>query len=191
MSSISSVSTNGVDLYQWLSQIGQQPSSNQQDAVVAAQNVDGTPAAQNPAASSDETTQTHHHHHHGFSSKIESAVTAALQSAPSGSDPNQVVKDAIAQALQAGKPADPSSGDAFNARDQSGAGGAAAATGTVNGSSNSNTFVQLLSSYGINAQQFQQDVQDALSGQQTNGSGVDFATLFKSFPPGTLFQTTA
>jgi len=199
MSSISSVGTNSVNLFQWLSQIGQQPSATTQaaNAVTTAQDPNAASVGQDPTVPTSGAGQASgHHHHHGFASKVESAVTTALQSAPSGSDPNQVIKDAITQALQAGKSGGKSGNDG-DASDPSGAGGIAGTTATgtssVNGSSNSNSFVQLLQSYGINAQQFQQDLQSALSSQQTGGSGgsgVDFATLFKSFPPGSMFQAT-
>ena len=185
MSAISS--STGPDLYQWLQQVGLQPSTSASPNPVAtaatqAQNALSNP--QDPNATDTASATPHHHGHHqhqNAAGKIESAVTSALQSAPDGSDPNQIIKDAITKALQSGN------SQSNNANNPS------PTTTNTNGSNTSGTsdpFTQLLQSHGINPQQFQQDLQDALSTQSSGGSSVDFATLFKNFAPGSLLQTT-
>jgi len=198
MSSVSSVGTSAVDLYQWLSQITQQsPTTTPVSNATSASDPDAAAEAQGSNTANGTRHAGGHHHHHGFASKVESAVTTALQSAPSGSDPNQVIKDAITQALQGGQSGGKTgkAGNDGDADDQAGASTAsstsASGTTSANGSTSGSSFTQLLASYGVNAQQFQQDLQSALASQLTGGSGVDFATLFKSFPPGSMFQATA
>ena len=67
-------------------------------------------------------------------------------------------------------------------------------TTTIGPTASTSSFNQLLQSYGVDPQQFGQDLQSALSGAQggsgSGGTTVDFATLFQSFPPGSAIETT-
>lgn len=236
MSSVSGVGNNS--LYQWLQALTGNSSTS---AISSTSSTPAQGAAQDPfqALAGISGGGGHHHHHGGFAQKIESAVTTALQNAPSGSDPNQVIKDAITQALQAGKPGatgaagndgdgddqdgvansstsgsstlsalSNASGNAFTQLLQSvgvtgqqfqqdfqsalATAGTASGGSTVSGISSASdaAFSQLLQSYGVSSQQFQQDLQSALAGGSTGSStnGINFATLFKSFPPGSFIQ---
>jgi hypothetical protein len=183
MSAVSSAGSS-TDLYQLLQSLNNTTNDPTTASLIAANTSPTDPSDPTDSSSTDATDSTgeagsgHHKHHHGISPKIESAVTSALQSAPPGSDPNDVVKSAITQALQGGTAAGGS---------QSGAGGTADGAGSPS-SDQSAAFSQLLQSYGINAQQFQQDLQSAVQGG-SNGT-PDFATLFKSFPPGSAIEAT-
>ena len=127
-------------------------------------------------------------------SKIDSAVTSALQSAQSNgsSDPNKVVQDAIAKVFKDNNitPPTPSANGRVSASDPDGDGDSHVAGhfGT-NDNSAQQSFLQTLQSFGVNAQQFRNDfltaVKDAQAGQASP------STAFKSFPPGSVVDTTA
>ncbi len=145
-------------------------------------------AATAPAAGSEPTSETQGHHHHkgghkGVSSAVESSVTDALNHAQPGDDPNEVVKNAIAAALKKSQ----DGGDAQTAQQQ---GGAAGQAGQAAGGTSPSDFEALLKSHGVDPKQFQQDFQAATS-ETGNGGGVDYPTLFKSFPAGSTVDTTA
>jgi hypothetical protein len=100
----------------------------------------------------------------GLLKQIESAVTGALQSAPSNADPNQVVQKAIENALKnpnADSDNDDDSTDPVTAQ---------------------KTFAQTLKSFGITPEQFQKDLSGAVQSVQS-ASGTS------SFPPGTFLDT--
>jgi hypothetical protein len=98
----------------------------------------------------------------GLLKQIETAVTGALQSAPSKADPNQVVQKAIENVLK--NPNADSDGDD---------------TDPVTAQK---TFAQTLKSFGITPDQFQKDLAGAVQSVQS-ASGTS------SFPPGTFLDT--
>jgi hypothetical protein len=100
----------------------------------------------------------------GLLKQIETAVTGALQKAPSNADPNQVVQSAIENVLK--NPSADSDGD-----DDS--------TDPVTAQK---TFAQTLKSFGITPDQFQKDLAGAVQSVQS-ASGTS------SFPPGTFLDT--
>ena len=111
------------------------------------------------------TSGHHHHHGGGFAKKIESAVTTALEIAPAGSDPNQIIKDAIAQG---GRSRPTRHRRRWHCRWPEFPHGQLLRLGGTTldtlGSANGNTlFSQLLQSDGVTSQQFQQDFQAALA----------------------------
>ena len=103
MSSISSA--GGSSLTQWLQQISAQSPNGTASAATTAsalagtQDSDGDNDGSGSAPAGAAQGSGRHHGHHGFAAKIESAVTSALSSAPAGSDPNQVIQDALKQLL--------------------------------------------------------------------------------------------
>ena len=73
---------------------------------------------------------------------------------------------------------------------KNGAAQGAAQTGSASTGTAQPTFSQTLQSAGVDPQQFQQDLQAALQNSNgTSSSGFDFATLFRSFPPGSAVNT--
>jgi hypothetical protein len=117
----------------------------------------------------------------GFRSKIEAAITAALQNAPAGTDPNKVIKDTLAGMFPAdGKDA------AKKAHKHHHQKGAAEATKV---DPQQQDFLATLQRAGVSPAQFQSDLQSALS--QSSGGNVDFAQVFRSFPPGTGVDSVA
>lgn len=100
----------------------------------------------------------------GLLKQIESAVTGALQSAPSSADPNQVVQKAIENVLK--NPNADSDGDDDG-------------TDPVTAQK---TFAQTLKSFGVTPDQFQKDLAGAVQSVQN-------ASSTSSFPPGTFLDT--
>jgi hypothetical protein len=161
------------------------------------------------AATSTDPTQTgqvsgHHHHHHGggseMMSKLQSAVTSALQGAQANgsSDPNSVIENAIASIFK--QSADPSAAGSTTAQaaggqaivsntDSDGDNDGSAAAGATATSSVQQAFFQALQQYGVDPQQFHSDFLAAV--QQAQNGQVNPATAFQSFPPGTAVDTIA
>ena len=203
--SVSSLGSSS-GLYQWLQQIaanGQSNAAGQTTATAAGQDTDGdtngsTTSSASGSSSSVGGASGHHHHGHGgkgITSQIESAITSALNSSTSTSDPNQTIQDAIKNLLNPNGSTAAANGttqDKPNDGDGDDKTPAAAAQNTVQGSSQfaqqQAAFSQLLQSYGVDPAQFQKDVQAAL--QSSQGGQPDFSQIFKSFPPGSIINTT-
>ena len=146
-------------------------------------------------SSASQQVQGGHHHHHGgggggaFFSKIQSAVTSALQQAQSGdaTDPNQAIQNAIASVMEGGN----SSADGTaTSTDPSATDPNAAATASSDPQQSQIAFFQTLQQFGVDPQQFHQDFLAALQDAQQNGN-ADPSSVFGSFPPGTAVDTTA
>jgi len=107
--------------------------------------------------------------HHGLMSKIESAVIQALQSSPasSTSNPNQVIQNAISQVL-----------DGTNSTQS---------TTNTDDDSLQSTFLQTLQQYGVDPQQFRQDLLTAM--QNSAGGTMTPGNASQYFPAGSLLNT--
>jgi hypothetical protein len=149
-----------------------------------------------------------HHHGHGSHgaqnvslSKIASAVTNALKSAPAGakSNPNQLIQNAITQLLSgtsgtsSTQTATPLNGIASTN---------AASISTIdpeetNATNETDTdenfspasFLQTLQNFGVSPEQFREDFMTAM--KTANASQTGTSNPFKKFPPGSLLDTTA
>jgi hypothetical protein len=173
MSSISSTGTNPNDpYYTLLQQLNGQNAAGSSAASNSA-SVDALDPPTDDATASAASAEAHEgRRRHGLSGQIESAVSGALQSAAPGTNPNQTIQNAIEKALK-------------NGVEQGATQTGATATATPQ-----STFAQTLQSAGVDPQQFQQDLQAALQNSNgTSSSGFDFATLFRSFPPGSAVNT--
>lgn len=177
---MSSISGVGVDLYNLLQQQSTLNSATTGSTIAAPPPPSDTDGDDDSQVQSGQQTHGHHHGHHGLQGQIESAVTTALDDPNSAGDPNQAVQNAIASVLQNGA-------DGTNP----GGNGAASGGGGATDSTNPSQFAQLLQSNGISPQQFQSDLQAALSDNGSGGQSISFSTLFQSFPPGTNIDTTA
>jgi len=156
--------------------------------------------AQSAATSSTDSTASpqevkgDHHHHHGGGgggsfSKIEQAVTSALQSAQddSSADPNSIIKDAISQVLQGSSQG--SSPSATGSSTGASADANTNSTATDQAAGSNQSFTSMLQSLGVDPQQFHADFMSAV--QAAQGGQVDPSTALQSFPPGTTIDTTA
>ncbi len=144
--------------------------------------------------SSGTTTATHGHHHHGGGGfqKLADAVANALQSAASNSsggtttDPNQTITAALTKIFQngslGGTDDTDSSTDSTDSTTNNATPGAAGTTSTPGLPP---ALVQTLQSFGVTAEQFQNDVTTALKNAQQSGT-ADLSTAFKSFPAGSF-----
>ncbi len=177
MSSVPSIGSELSNLYKALQQAAN-PNAAQS----------ATPQAADPNAATTQSseTQPRHHHHgaHGLRSQIETAVTDALKSSDGSKDPNQVIQDAIASVfakLQQGGAAATTAGTPSS--------GTTTTPSATSSQADQQAFAQLLQSYGIDQQQFKQDMQSAI--QSVNGGTLDFSKLFRSFPAGSAVDATA
>lgn len=174
MSSVSSIGSDLANLYRALQQAG-----NQNAAAASAS--DPAQAAATAANAQQSAAAKHHRHRgHGLAGEIQSAVTTALQSPDAKADPNKAVEDAIAKVLASHQ--QPSGTTSATRGDPSSASPAASPD------ADKQAFLQLLQSYGIDGQQFRQDMQAAL--KDVKGGGVDFSRMFQSLPPGSSVDTT-
>jgi hypothetical protein len=183
--STSAVNPASQSLYQFLQSI----SGNAQAQAASA--ASATASTEAPAGQAVQGAGHHHHHGHGGGAgfkKIEQAVTDALQSANGSSDPNKTIEDAIAKVFQ------------DNSTTSSTTSGAADTDGDTDGSSATQAspqndaaarqaFFQTLKSYGVDPQQFRQDLLAAMKDAQ--GGQVNPSTAFQSFPPGVAVDTAA
>ena len=133
----------------------------------------------------------------GFFKQLQDAVTGALGSTSNTTDPNTLIQAAIKQ-LFAGQSPSTSSTTGNTAApttdrdgDSDGSTSASDSTDSTNAAAPQSAFSQLLNSFGVSSQQFQQDVQTALQSSSSNGGAVDVSKLFKSFPPGSVIDTLA
>jgi hypothetical protein len=118
-----------------------------------------------------------------FRSKIEASITAALKNAPPGSDPNKVVKDTLSSLFQAdGKDAAKKAHKGHHHHKDQG-------TQAAQVDPQQQSFLATLQANGVSPTQFQSDLQSALS--QSSGGNVNFAQVFRSFPPGTGVDSVA
>src|SRR5262249_43801675 len=114
-----------------------------------------------------------------FRMKLESAITTALNNAPAGSDPNQVVQDTLDGLLKGS--------DAKKAGGHHGHGGKHhKAEGSDDGQQSD--FLAFLQQHGISKDQLQNDIPNAM--QKAQGGNVDLSGAFRSLPPGTDVDTT-
>lgn len=192
---MSTISVSGLSqLYQSVS------SSPQVQATDSSATTDGS-----SSTATQSTQETHRHRHHGgaggqaFFSKLQAAVTTALQAAKSGgaTDPNQAVQNAIESVIKGGSSSSSdgstpvaSSTDASATQDASSTPDQASTTSSaVDPEAARQAFFQTLQSYGVDAHQFHQDflsaIHDARNGQDDSGGA------FKSFPPGSTLDETA
>lgn len=190
MSAVSSVDA-GQGLYQFIQQLGAGAAAS--TAPAATTDATSTGTATSPGQPTQAAGGAHHRHGHGeMFSKIESAVTSALQSAQANgsSDPNKVIQDAIAKVFQnagnasstGSQQAGGSNPDADGDTDASGASAADASSSSAH-----QAFLQTLQSLGVSPQQFHADFLAAIKDAQ-NGQ-VDPAAAMKSFPPGSTVDT--
>ena len=130
---------------------------------------------------------------HGGFDKLANAVTSALQQASNGgsgsitTDPNATITNALAQIFKTGSlgGAPDAEGDSATPPSNNAALTSASTTATPG---LPDSFVQTLKSFGVTPQQFQSDLAAALKGAQENG-GVDTASVFKSFPVGSIVDS--
>jgi hypothetical protein len=120
-------------------------------------------------------------HKHGLSTQLESAITSALQGsggAAGSSDANQVIQQAITSFLTSAAKSGTSGAAGSNTSSSQSAGSTDAQS----------VFSQLLQSNGVDADQFQQDLQSAVQSSQQSGQSIDFPSLFQNFPPGSAID---
>jgi hypothetical protein len=163
---------------------GASPPADQTGATSATSAVSAADPTGSGESSSQKAHRGHHHGHGQQFSKIEDAVTSALQSAQSdpSADPNKVIEDAIAKVFQGGNnPGDPPG-------ETSTPPGATDSTNSA-ASQSREQFFQTLQSLGVDPAQFHKDFAAAI--QDARGGNVDSSTAFQSFPPGSTVDTTA
>jgi len=187
MSQISASSS----INQVLLQALQNAAADTQAQATAATTATSTAPTADTASNADQTvqgTQHHHHGHGGMFKKLQAAVASALQAAQSdtSADPNKVIQDAIEKFFKDNNITPPTPGAARpDDGDRTRPTGQAATTDDPT----RQAFMQMLQTYGVDAQQFRKDflaaIQDAQQGQ------VDSSTAFKSFPPGSSVDTTS
>ncbi len=124
--------------------------------------------------------QRHRHRGDSLFQKIESAVTAALQSAGDTSDPNRVIQDTLTSLLTGSNKANAVADPTTNANS---APTSSAATPATPAKDSHHAFAALLQQHGVDPQQFLQDLKSALSAAQQGPP--DLAQAFRGFPPGT------
>lgn len=187
MSAISSAASGVQGLYQFLQNL--QTQNAQSSSTV---NTSSTSSSSNSSTtgsltasldslngSTQQTQGGHHHHGGGMFKKIEDAVTSALQSAGSSSDPNKVVQDAIAKVL-----------NGQNSSTSSTSNGSTAANASTSSSQETETpqttqqFLSTLQAYGITPEEFGSDLMTAMQNAQGGAN-------LSSFPPGLFVDTTA
>jgi hypothetical protein len=112
---------------------------------------------------------------HALMAKIESAVTTALQSSPSNAsaNPDQVIQNAITQVLSANAGSTQSTASTSQSP-------------TDNESVQAN-FIQTLKEFGIDPQQFRQDLFSALQNFKGGATGANAASQL--FPSGSILNT--
>lgn len=195
MSSISSISA-GSGLSQFLQSLSSSTASPTSpvaptDAATAPTSADALTSDQNSL-----TPVAGHHHHGGggkggggeFFSRIQSAVTSALQNAQgdTSADPNSIIENAIAGVFQESNPpgAAPASGLATDPSSSTTSTTTAGAT-----SSAYQNFLQTLQANGVDAQQFHQDFLNAV--QQAQNGQSNPANAFQNWPLGSALDTIA
>jgi hypothetical protein len=180
--SVSGISSNSQDsaLFQWLQAIKSQQATPQGSG--SGNDSDGD---NDGSVGGVQGTTGHPHTHRlgGLLQKIAAAVTSALEdSANQGSDPNQVIQDAIASVLNGQDTSSTANGTATDSSN----------TNTSDGSSGSNPlqqFAQLLQTYGVSPEQFWSDFQTAVQGVQ--GSAGSNPLLSALLGPGSSVDTSA
>jgi hypothetical protein len=186
---MSAISASSVGLTSYLQGLSVTP-----DAQTAQAATTSGASSTDPSANTQGVEGHHHHHHHhgggggGSFSKIEQAVTSALQTAQEDgtADPNTIIKDAITKVLQGSSQGTSASTTPATATDTDADTNAGA---TDQAASGSQGFTALLQSLGVDPQQFHADFVGAV--QAAQGGQVDPSTALQSFPPGTTIDTTA
>jgi hypothetical protein len=189
---MSTISVSG--LSQFVQSVSSTSPTQSSDAVQVGATTDASSATD---ASAAQQVQGGRHHHHGggggaFFSKIQSAVSNALQQAQSGdaTDPNQAIQNAIESVLKGG--GDPTNGASTDGStsltDPSATDPSATTAASSDPQQSQSAFFQTLQQFGVDPQQFHQDFLSALQNAQ-NGN-ADPSSVFQSFPPGSAIDTT-
>jgi hypothetical protein len=195
MSAISGAS-NSPSLFSFLQQLAgtQQTQSQSPLGTAAATGTSPTNNAVNLltslASQLQGASQGQHHHHGGgeLRSKIETAVTSALQNNNGTQDINTVITNAIKQALD---PEDNLDGSASSTAANSTANPNATSTsGAATPGSAHAAFLQLLQSNGVTPQQFNSDLLSAFQ-SSVGGNAPDYSSAFSSLAPGSLLNVVA
>lgn len=199
MSAVSSVGGSAQSLYQFIQSLGA-GGTTQANPGAAPDASSSTSSASSAGAGQPQQVASageHHRHHRGGGGgtfqKIESAVSSALQSAQTdgNSDPNKVIRDAIAKVFQDQGAGASSAGAAQKSASDPDGDGNGDGPGKVDSDGNSGrqAFLQSLQSLGVSAQQFHSDFLAAV--QQAQDGQVNVATAMRSFPPGSTVDTIA
>lgn len=118
----------------------------------------------------------------GMRGRFETSIADALIQAPAGSDPNQIIQDTLAELMNNELA---NLGGSRHGRGKDGD----KAKVDPNADSPQAQFLQMLQAHGVDAQQFQKDLQLALAKVQ-NGA-VDLSGPFANFPPGAEIDAVA
>ncbi len=198
---MSTIGVSGLSsLYQSNSLFAPQVQTPDATATVDPSTDPSTSATSSATDSTQPDAQKTHHHHHGgggggggqFFSKIQSAVTTALQSLQAGgagSDPNQAnqaIQNAIESVIKGQNGTSPD-GTTSATTDGSSTDPTGSTSSTpVDPQTAKQAFDNTLQSYGVDPQQFHQDLLSAFQNAQ-NGN-ADPSSVFQSFPPGTAID---
>jgi len=182
--SISSIGSNPglAQLLQSLGSANQPGSTGNTSTLLATLNQDSG-SEPDGAAGSNPLFGGHHGRHHGLSTQLESAITSALQGSSGTTDPNALIQQAIKNLLTSNAKSATAGLTGSNTTSSS--------DQTSNAADSQAVFSQLLQSNGVDADQFQQDLQSAIQTSQQSGEGINFPALFQNFPPGSVIDTTA
>ena len=174
-----------------------------------------SPGVSDTSSGTGSTQKAQGHHRHrggGLLKSIQDAVTSALQSTSadgstnstdgSATDLNKVIEQAIAQVFKQGPGGAGQAGKGTSAEEGGLPPGpppappnAAAGDSNITSSSESSdssglqAFLQLLQSFGIDKQQFQNDLKAAI--KDARGGQVEPSKIFKSIPAGAVVDATA
>jgi hypothetical protein len=194
MSAISGTN-NTPSLFSFLQQLG---GSQQTQSALGTTATTGNTPANNAAnlltklAGQLQGAEQGKHHHHGgggeLRSKIETAVTSALQNNNGTQDINTIITNAIKQALDPdgdGDNATPATATSANANPNASATSGAATPGSAHAA-----FLQLLQSNGVTPQQFNTDLLSAFQ-SAVGGTAPDYSQAFSSLAPGSLLNVVA
>ncbi len=141
------------------------------------------------------TTTGHKHHHGGALDKLVNAISSALQSAGSGggTDVNKTITDALTKIFQTGSLGTTGQADTDSDADDSTAasttGDTTSTANTTNGNQLPDALTQVLKAFGITPQQFQTDLNNAVTAAKSSGQ-FDPSVLLNNFPTGSVVDTT-
>jgi hypothetical protein len=119
-------------------------------------------------------------------------VTNALQSAQatgSTSDPNKTIQSALEKIFKNGIAGNTAGSSSSSANSDATSTDAAATAQDVDDAKQS--FLDTLKSFGVTADQFQQDLKTAVQQASASGGQVNASTAFASFAPGSLVDAVA
>jgi hypothetical protein len=199
---ISGIAGNVGGIFNWLGQVTGIGSQNQASQVSSTSNVSST-SSSGPSVNSSMTgngttsnIQGKHHHHHAsnLSSGMQSAITSALQNAPSGSNANSIIQNTITSFLSGASAAGGASTNSMSStlatleNSATGSTGSAGSNSGTTGSSLTEQFFQLLHNNGVTPQDFHQDLMSGIEQAQQNGGQPNVSSLFNNTGPGTLID---